>query len=112
MFSPSLLFKCASYQATGPDQGWCELIAILVCPSADLFGDTAITLEPRRVWSNGLLLKLTSFWAIVYSLLDANFDSTSSKPNISGVLWTNPATISFPVIGNKPLAIFFGLSKA
>ena len=47
MSSPSSEAMCASYQATGPVSGWCELMMRRVTPSPPRFGDTAKAFEPR-----------------------------------------------------------------
>src|SRR5580693_5103862 len=43
---PSPLSRTASYQATGPVYGWCELTNRRVAPSAERDGATATALEP------------------------------------------------------------------
>ena len=46
MSQPSSLCTCASYQETGPVQGWCELMSSSVLPSVVRLGETARVLEP------------------------------------------------------------------
>jgi len=100
MFHPSSDTTCASYQATGPSQGWCEFTLRRVTPSVAREPRTAWAFEPGKR-SLAFFSSATTTSPTWRGLSSPSADITRGRPSMSGSLCTNPAAMSLPRIGKR-----------